>query len=44
VTRAEAAGQLRALASVAVWSLCGPAVIRPYRDGWLIFMRGRHAW
>jgi hypothetical protein len=32
------------LASVAVWDLCIPAVIRPHRDGWLIFMRGRHAW
>jgi hypothetical protein len=44
VTRAGAGEQLRALASAAVWNLCVPAVIRPHRDGWLIFMRCRHAW
>ena len=44
MTRADAVEQLRALASAAVWNLCVPAVIRPHREGWLIFMRGRHAW
>ena len=37
-------GTLRALARAAVWNLSVPAVIRPHRDGWLAFMRGRHAW
>ena len=23
---------------------CRPAVIRPHRDGWLIFLRARYAW
>ncbi|HEY7015028.1 MAG TPA: hypothetical protein VH480_19860 [Streptosporangiaceae bacterium] len=36
--------QLRALAGAAVWNLAAPAVIRPHRDGWLIFMCSRHAW
>ena len=44
VTRPEAAEQLRTLATVAVRDLAVPAVIRPHRDGWLIFMRGGHAW
>lgn len=44
MTRAGAAERLRALTSVAVWNLAAPAVIRPYRDGWLIYMRGQHAW
>ena len=38
VTRAEAAEQLRTLATVAVRNLAAPAVIRPRRDGWLIFI------
>ncbi len=29
---------------MAVWNLAVPAVIRPHRDGWLIFMRGGHPW
>jgi len=29
---------------VAVRDLAVPAVIRPHRDGWLIFLRGRYAW
>ena len=44
MTRAEAAEQLRTLATVAVRDLAVPAVIRPRRDGWLIFMRGGYAW
>ena len=44
MTRPEAAEQLRTLATVAVRDLAVPAVIRPHRDGWLIFMRGGHAW
>jgi hypothetical protein len=44
VTPDDAVQHLRALAGAAVWNLSGPAVIRPHRDGWLIFMRGRHAW
>ena len=44
MTRAEAVEQLRTLATVAVRDLAVPAVIRPRRDGWLIFMRGGHAW
>ena len=44
MTRADAGEQLRALASAAVWNLSVPAVIRPHRDGWLIFMRARYAW
>jgi hypothetical protein len=40
VTRAEAAGQPRTLGAVAVRDLAVPAVIRPRRDGWLIFMPG----
>jgi hypothetical protein len=44
VTRPEAAEQLRTLAAAAVRDLAVPAVIRPHRDGWLIFMRGGHAW
>jgi hypothetical protein len=36
VTRADAEEPLRALA--------GAAVIRPHRDGWLIFMRAQYAW
>ncbi len=44
MTRAGAAEQLRTLATVAVWNLAVPAVIRPHRNGWLIFMRGGHAW
>jgi len=44
VTRAEAAEQqLRTPDTAAVWNLAVPAVIRPRRDGWLIFMRGGHA-
>jgi hypothetical protein len=30
--------------AAAVWNLFVPTVIRPHRDGWLTFMRGRHAW
>ena len=41
MTRADAEEQLRALAGVAVWNLAAPAVIRPHRDGWLIFMRAQ---
>jgi hypothetical protein len=44
VTRAEAVEQLRTLGTVAVRDLAVPAIIRPHRDGWLIFMRGGHAW
>jgi hypothetical protein len=44
VTPAEAVEQLRTLGTVAVRDLAVPAVIRPRRDGWLIFMRGGHAW
>ena len=45
MTRAEAVEQLRTLGTVAVWNLAVPAVIiRPHRDGWLIFLRGGHAW
>jgi hypothetical protein len=45
VTRAEAVAQLRTLGTVAVWNLAVPAVIRPCRDGWLIFLPGEgHAW
>lgn len=44
MTRAEAVEQLRTLGTVAVRDLAVPAVIRPRRDGWLIFMRGGHAW
>jgi hypothetical protein len=40
VTRAEAP----ALGTVAVQDLAVPAVIRPRRDGWPIFLPGRHAW
>ena len=30
---------------MAVWNLAVPAVIRPCRDGWLIFLPGQgHAW
>jgi hypothetical protein len=28
----------------AVWKLAVPAVIRPYRGGWLIFIRARCVW
>ena len=44
MTRAGTDDQLRALAGTAVWTLATPAVIRPYRDGWLIFMRAQYAW
>lgn len=44
MTRADAEEQLRALADAAVWNLAVPAVIRPHRDGWLIFLRGQYAW
>ena len=44
MTRAEAVEQLRTLGTVAVRDLAVPAVIRPHRDGWLIFMHGGHAW
>jgi len=44
VTRAGVVEQLRTLATVAVWNLAVPAVIRPHRDGWLIFMRAQYAW
>ena len=44
MTRAEAVEQLRTLATAAVRDLAVPAVIRPHRDGRLIFMRGGHAW
>ena len=44
MTRAGAEEQLRALAGAAVWHLAAPAVIRPHRDGWLIFMRAQYAW
>ena len=44
MTRAEAVEQLRTLGTAAVRDLAVPAVIRPHRDGWLIFMRGGHAW
>ena len=44
MTRAGAVKQLRTLGTVAVRDLAVPAVIRPHRDGWLIFMRGGHAW
>ena len=44
MTRAEAVEQLRTLGTVAVRDLAVPAVIRPRRDGWLIFMRGGHPW
>jgi hypothetical protein len=40
VTRAGVEEQSRALAGVAVWNLAAPAVIRPHRDGWVIFMSG----
>jgi hypothetical protein len=43
VTRAEAVEQLRTLGTAAVRDLAVPAVFRPHRDGWLIFMRGRYA-
>jgi hypothetical protein len=37
--------QLRPLGTVAVRNLAVPAVIRPCRDGWLIFLPGQgHAW
>jgi hypothetical protein len=43
VTRAVE--QLRTLGAVAVWNLAAPAVIRPRRDGWLIFIPGEgYAW
>ena len=44
MTRADAEEPLRALAGAAVWNLAAPAVIRPHRDGWLIFMRAQYAW
>lgn len=44
MTRADVAEQLRGLAGAAVWNLAAPAVIRPHRDGWLIFMRAQYAW
>lgn len=44
MTRADVEEQLRALAGVAVWNLSAPAVIRPHRDGWLIFPRARYTW
>ena len=45
MTRAEAVEQLRTLGTVAAWDLAVPAVIRPCRDGWLIFLHGEgHAW
>ena len=45
MTRAGAAEQLRTLATVAVRNLAAPAVIRPRRDGWLIFTPGEgYAW
>ena len=45
MTRAGAVEQLRTLGTVAVRDLAAPAVIRPRRDGWLIFMPGEeHAW
>jgi hypothetical protein len=45
VTRAKAAEQLRTLGTVAPWNLAAPAVIRPRRDGWLIFIPGEgYAW
>lgn len=43
MTRAGTEGQLHALAGAAVRTLAAPAVIRPHRDGWLIFMRAQHA-
>jgi hypothetical protein len=45
VTRAGAVEHLRTLGTVAVRDLAVAAVIRPRRDGWLIFMPGQgHAW
>ncbi len=44
MTRAGAVAQLRTVGTVAVRDLAVPAVIRPRRDGWLIFLRDRHAW
>lgn len=45
MTRAEAAEQLRTLATVVVRDLAAPALIRPRRDGWLIFIPGEgYAW
>ena len=44
MTRAEAVARLRTLGAVAVRDLAAPAVIRPRRDGWLIFLPGQHAW
>lgn len=44
MTRAGAVEQLWTLGTAAVRDLAVPAVIRPHRDGWLIFMRGRYAW
>ena len=44
MTRAGVEEQLRALTGVAIWNLAAPAVIRPHRDGWLIFLRPRYAW
>ena len=44
MTRDEAVEQLRTLGTAAVWNLAVPAVIRPHADGWLIFLRGGHAW
>jgi hypothetical protein len=41
VTRAGAVAQLQPLGTVAVWNLAVPAVIRPCRDGWLIFLPGQ---
>ena len=44
MTRVGVEEQLRALTGVAVWNLAAPAVIRPHRDGWLIFLCARYAW
>ena len=44
MTRPSVEEQLRALTRVAVWNLATPAVIRPHRDGWLIFLHARYAW
>lgn len=44
MTRPSVEEQLRALTRVAVWNLANPAVIRPHRVGWLIFLHARYAW
>ncbi len=44
MSRAGAEEQLRALAGAAVWNLAAPAVIRPHRGGWLMFMRAQYGW